>query len=80
MKLKAKIPQQSAAGGPKPGGAAIADRLRLDVDPRAAKKSSNAGVSAKSAMCALLAALAVLALVGLVGWLMYQDWEYVQSL
>ncbi len=83
MKLKKAAPKPpvGGAGENKPGGAAIADRFRLDADPRdAKKKESGEGVSAKGAMWALLACLAGIGLVGVITWLMYQDWEYVQNL
>ena len=58
---------------PVTGGATIAARFQLDVDPRAAKKTP-AGVGKTSTLVALLAALAALALMGFAAWMMYSDW------
>lgn len=74
MKLKKKEAASVADEmTPVAGGATIAARFQLDVDPRA-KKTAVAGVGKTSALAALIAALAALALVGFAAWMMYSDW------
>jgi len=79
MKLKKAIPPAAPAegGAPASGGAAIADRFKLDVDPAAKKKKAagTGGVSRNAALAALLATLAVIAIVSAIVALQYQDWD-----
>ena len=74
--MKLKKPESAAedttqAAGT--GGAAIAARFQLDVDPQAGKDVS-AGVGKTSTLLALIAALAALGLIGFAAWMMYSDW------
>ena len=74
--MKLNKPEAASAAEemtPVTGGATIAARFQLDVDPRAAKKTP-AGVGKTSTLVALLAALAALALMGFAAWMMYSDW------
>jgi hypothetical protein len=74
--MKLKKPEAASAVEemtPVSGGATIAARFQLDVDPRAEKKGP-AGVGRMSTLVALLAALAALGLVGMAAWMMYSDW------
>ena len=58
------------------GGAVIAARFKLDVDPNAGKP---AGVGKTSALLALLGSLVAIALLGTVAALMYMNWELIQN-
>ena len=74
--MKLKKPEAASAVedmAPTSGGATIAARFQLDVDPRAAKKAP-AGVGKTSTLVALLAALLALGLMGFAAWMMYSDW------
>jgi len=75
MKLKKKSPTEGAA--PTSGGAVIADRFKLDVDPNAGKGS--AGVNKTAATIAMVAALISAALTGAVAALMYVNWDMIKD-
>ena len=58
------------------GGAVIADRFKLDVDPNAGKPD---GVGKTSALMALLGSLAAIAMLGVVAGLMYLNWDMIKD-
>ena len=58
------------------GGAVIADRFKLDVDPNAGKPD---GVGKTSALIALLGSLAAIAMLGVVAALMYLNWDMIKD-
>lgn len=65
----------SATPAPAPGGAAIADRFKLDMtDPSANKKPAG-----KGAMFAVLAGVIALAVAGFLTFLLYQHWEFLSA-
>ncbi|MBO5939750.1 MAG: hypothetical protein J6R18_00950 [Kiritimatiellae bacterium] len=75
--MKLKKPETAVAAeetAPSTGGATIAARFQLDVDPRAEKKVP-AGVGKTSTLIALIAAIAALGLLGFAAWMMYSDWS-----
>ncbi len=77
MKLrKTGSDEQTTAASPT-GGAVIADRFRLDMDPNAGKPD---GVGKTSALIALLGSLAAIAMLGIVAGLMYMNWDMVKDL
>ena len=76
MKLKKNNTQTSAAPAQQ-GGAIIADRFRLDVDPNAGRGPE--GVSKTAATVAMIAALVTTALMGAVAALMYVNWELIKD-
>ncbi|MBR1589003.1 MAG: hypothetical protein IJ658_11840 [Kiritimatiellae bacterium] len=77
MKLrKTGSDEQTAAVAPT-GGAVIADRFKLDMDPNAGKPD---GVGKTSALIALLGSLAAIAMLGVVAGLMYMNWDMVKDL
>ena len=74
--MKLNKPEAASAAGemtPVTGGATIAARFQLDVDPRAAK-TAPAGVGKTSTLIALIAAVAALGMLGFAAWMMYSDW------
>ena len=77
MKLrKTGSDEQTAAVAPT-GGAVIADRFKLDMDPNAGKPD---GVGKTSALIALLGSLATIAMLGIVAGLMYLNWDMIKDL
>ena len=74
MKIKKNSSTEGAA--PSSGGAIIADRFKLDVDPRA---QGPAGVGNTAATIAMVAALISMALVGAVAALMYVNWDLIRD-
>ncbi len=58
------------------GGAVIADRFKLDMDPNAGKPD---GVGKTSALIALLGSLAAIAMLGVVAALMYLNWDMIKD-
>ncbi|MCQ2368353.1 MAG: hypothetical protein MJ109_05025 [Kiritimatiellae bacterium] len=62
---------------PASGGAAIADRFKLDVP--AAKTSSTGTVGKTPAMIALIAGVLALALIGITTFTLYQHWGFLQG-
>jgi hypothetical protein len=58
------------------GGAVIADRFKLDVDPNAGNPN---GVGKTSALIALLGSLAAIAMLGVVAGLMYLNWDMIKD-
>ena len=74
MKIKKNSSTEGAA--PSGGGAIIADRFKLDVDPRA---QGPAGVGKTAATIAMVAALISMALVGAVAALMYVNWDLIKD-
>ncbi len=76
MKIKKPITVKAQGGGAAaPGGAAIADRFRLDAAP--AKKGAT--VNAKAAAFAFSAGALSLALLGLLVYMMYTHVEYLKN-
>ncbi|MBO7482612.1 MAG: hypothetical protein J6U17_01840 [Kiritimatiellae bacterium] len=80
MKIKKPITTAKAPGGaPAPaapaGGAAIADRFRLDVP--AGPSAANGTVGKTAALCALVAGGISLAVAGILTFLLYSHWEYL---
>ncbi len=78
MKIKKPIKVSPAEGGAAPGGAAIADRFRLDAAPQAAKPKG-ATVSSKAAAFAFAFGTLALALLGFLVWMLYQHAEYMAT-
>lgn len=77
MKLrKTGSDEQTAAPAPT-GGAVIADRFKLDMDPNAGKPD---GVGKTAALIALLSSLATIAMLGVVAGLMYLNWDMIKDL
>ena len=74
MKIKKNSSTEGAA--PSSGGAIIADRFKLDVDPRA---QGPAGVGKTAATIAMVAALISMALMGAVAALMYVNWDLIRD-
>ena len=74
MKIKKNSSSEGAA--PSSGGAIIADRFKLDVDPRA---QGPAGVGKTAATIAMVAALISMALMGAVAALMYVNWDLIRD-
>ncbi len=58
------------------GGAAIADRFKLDLQDPAEKKSSSGGVAATIAAVAGFVALGV---AGILTFIIYQHWEFLKG-
>ena len=73
-----KIKKNSSTEGATPsgGGAIIADRFKLDADPR---EQGPAGVGKTAATIAMVAALISMALVGAVAALMYVNWDLIKD-
>ncbi len=59
------------------GGAVIAERFKLDGDPRAARSGEE--VSKKSTMIALVCSLVAIALLGALAAMMYLNWEAIKD-
>ena len=59
----------------KPGGAAIADRLKIDNG--ASRPVSGNVVGRKSSAYALVFGCIALAVVGILTWTLYKHWEYL---
>ena len=77
MKLrKTGSDEQPTAPTPPTGGAVIADRFKLDVDPNAGKPK---GVGKTSALIALLGSLAAIALLATTAALMYMNWDLIKD-
>ena len=78
MTIKKPItaPQQDApTGATAAGGAAIADRFKLDLqDPNAKKSSGGVGTT-----IALVAGLVALAVAGVLTFIIYQHWEFLKG-
>ena len=76
MKLrKSGSAEQTTAAAPT-GGAVIADRFKLDMDPNAGKPE---GVGKTSALIALLGSIAAIAMLGVVAGLMYVNWDMIKD-
>lgn len=60
---------------PSSGGAAIADRFRLDATPGPSAK--NGTISRKAAQAALIAGFVCLALAGILTYMLYDHWSYL---
>ena len=77
MKIKKPMTMKAPGGNAAaPGGAAIADRFRLDVQPQAHK---GATVNAKAVAWAFSAGCVALALLGVLVYMMYQHAEYLHG-
>ncbi len=72
MKIK-NTPNRAPAGAP--GGAAIADRFRLDVPAGASAK--NGTISKTAALVALIAGGISLAVAGALTYMLYDHWEFL---
>ena len=68
--------QTTVATSAPTGGAVIADRFKLDIDPNAGKPD---GVGKTSALIALLGSLAAIAMLGVVAGLMYLNWDMIKD-
>ena len=77
MKLRKTGSDEQTTTAAPTGGAVIADRFKLDMDPNAGKPD---GVGKTSALIALLGSLAAIAMLGVVAGLMYMNWEMVKDL
>lgn len=78
MKLKkAENESAPATTTTQTGGAVIADRFKLDVDPNANK--GPAGVGKTASMIALICSLASIAMLGTVAALLYMNWELIEN-
>lgn len=82
MKLKKAsesdgVAEMSPVSTSSTGGAVIADRFKLDVDPNAGK--GPAGVGKTGSLIALICSLLSIGLLGVVAWLMYQNWELIKG-
>lgn len=77
MKLrKTGSDEQTTVAAAPTGGAVIADRFKLDMDPNAGKPD---GVGKTSALIALLGSLATIAMLGIVAGLMYLNWDMIKD-
>lgn len=77
MKLRKTGSDEQTTTAAPTGGAVIADRFKLDVDPNAGKPD---GVGKTSALLALLGSLATIAMLGIVAGLMYLNWDMIKDL
>lgn len=76
--MKIKKPNSAAsAADAAPGGAAIADRFRLD--PVSAKTANNGTVNRKAATTALVFGLIALAVTIVLAVTIYKHWEYLRG-
>jgi hypothetical protein len=74
--MKIKKPMTAKAPGAEgTGGAAIADRFKLENVT--AKQNPNGTVGRKSAMFALVFGLAALAIIGTLTFTIYKHWEFL---
>ena len=76
MKLKTAETTAAEPAAQTTGTAVIADRFKLDVDPRAANAGPK-GTSKVAAAIALTAALVAAALIGAAAALMYVNWGVI---
>ncbi len=77
--MKIKKPMKVAnTEGAAPGGAAIADRFRLDAAP-SKPQAQGATVSATAAAVAFGAGTIALALLGFLVWMLFQHLEYMTT-
>jgi len=74
IKKPMKAPKTAgAAAAPATGGAAIADRFKLDMpDPSAQKVAAGKGTT-----FAVIAGLLALAVVGVLTYVLWQHWEFL---
>ncbi len=75
MKIK-----KSASKGPADaptGGAAIADRFKLDPVALSGPSAKNGTIGKNAALCALIAGGLCLALAGILTFMLYKHWEYL---
>ena len=77
MKLRKTGSDEQTTTAAPTGGAVIADRFKLDVDPSVGKPD---GVGKTSALLALLGSLATIAMLGIVAGLMYLNWDMIKDL
>ncbi len=66
--------QAAAAAAPVPGGAAIADRLRLDIPD----SNANAGMT-KATKIATIAGFVALVVLGVLAVLLYTHWDSLKD-
>ena len=76
MKLRKTGSDEQTVTAVPTGGAVIADRFKLDMDPNAGKPD---GVGKTSALIALLGSLAAIAMLGVVAGLMYLNWDMIKD-
>lgn len=77
--MKIKKPMKApGAEGAAPGGAAIADRFRLDAG--ASSKQKGRTVNATAAAVAYSAGIMALTLLGFLVWQLFQHLQYMQSI
>lgn len=73
---KPTVSAEPAADGAPAGGAAIADRFKLDLQDPAEKKASSGGIAATIAGIAGFIALGV---AGILTFVIYQHWEFLKG-
>lgn len=73
--MKIKKPMTVKAQGTESGGAAIADRFKLDAIDSNANRAGT--VSKKSATTALVFGLIALAITASLTWTLYKHWEFL---
>ena len=73
-KPKAAAPEEGSS--PSAGGAAIADRFKLDLQDPSAKKGSGGG---KAATVAAIAGFIALIVAGVLTFIIYQHWEFLKG-
>lgn len=74
-KGSAKAPAADGSAAPSGGGAAIADRLKLDVPDKAASaKTTSTGTK-----IAVIAALVALVVAGILAFTLYDHWEFLKG-
>ncbi len=80
MKLKKPAPSKAPSAAPT-GGAAIADRFKLDAPAPGKGKGGGAAphgtINKTAALVALIAGFVALAVAGILTWTLYQHWEYL---
>ena len=69
-------PAEPSADAAPAGGAAIADRFKLDLQDPSEKKSSSGGVAATIAAVAGFVALGI---AGILTFIIYQHWEFLKG-
>lgn len=77
MKIKKPMKAPSAEGAA-PGGAAIADRFRLDAAP--SKAAQGRTVNATAAAIAYSAGILALAMLGFLVWELFQHLQYMKTI
>ena len=73
-KPKSAVTEEGSS--PAAGGAAIADRFKLDLQDPSAKKGSSGG---KAAAAAAIAGFIALIVAGVLTFIIYQHWEFLRG-